>query len=360
MLSTASSIDENSTPIYTDNVSAALHSPSSSWSSDMQAFFFTLDCRLRNLENSIAALSCKPLQEELEMAKKIRRSYTINGVKHWVSGDSEQEIIEQVLSLFASNTRTESIPVKHNFGQYAENWFEKYSRPNISTVTAQTYQRQLRNYILPHLGHLDAEDITLDDVQVLFNNMHGKRETKVKCKNVLNMIFKLAVEEGIMKRNLLESTSFRLKGAASEETIPYSVEEMCYLIQHIPCLTSSMDKAYLALQGLHPLRLEEVLGLQWQDVDRQHMVLSIRRAVTHPTRNAPELKETKTGKCRKIALSATALQHLDTLPQGEPQHFIVGGQTPISYTQLRRMCARIARTIDFPEKIPPTASAQPS
>ena len=34
---------------------------------------------------------------------------------------------------------------------------------------------------------------------------------KNKCKVVLNMIFKLAVEQELMTRNLLESSNFRLK-----------------------------------------------------------------------------------------------------------------------------------------------------
>ena len=345
-------LDTCAAPAYTEK-EPALSSIGDLLTSTLNSVIAPLASRLAKLENSIALNGDKPLQEELEMAKKIRRPYQINGVTCWVSGNTEQEVLENVLRLINVQPNPAPKQDKHNFGAYAENWFEKYSRPNVSTVTAQTYRRQLKNHILPALGQLNAEDITLDDVQALFNGMTGKRETKVKCKNVLNMIFKLAVEEGLMKRNLLESASFRLKGGASEETVPYSVEEMRYLVEHIADLKQGDDRAYLALQSLQPLRLEEVLGLQWQDIDRENMVLHIRRAVTHPTRNLPEIKETKTGKCREVALSSIALRYLDAQrPEGNTG-FIVGGAEPCSYTRLRRMCDRIARETGFPGKITP-------
>ena len=287
------------------------------------------------------------------MAKKIRRPYMINGTQCWISGNTEQEVLENAIRLMGLTPAPASAQPKTNFGRYAKNWYETYSKPSVSTATATTYERQLRLYILPALGKKAVEDITLDDVQSLFNSIGGAKETKVKCKNVLNMIFKLAVEEGLMTRNLLESSSFRLRGEASKETKPYTVEQMRMLVEGIGSLTNPVDRAYLALHALHPLRLEEVLGLRWEDVNEDDMTLLIRRAVTHPKRNAPEVKETKTGKCREIALSAVCLGHLKAIGMGRPGEYIVGGAQPMSYTQVRKMCGRIAREIGFEGRITP-------
>lgn len=111
------------------------------------------------------------------------------------------------------------------------------------------------------------------------------------------------------------------------------------------------DRAYLALQALHPLRLEEVLGLRWEDVDREHMRLHICRAVTHPTRNMPEVKMPKTkASIRTIGLSRIALEFLG---EGKPDEFVIGGEKPFSYTQVRRMCERIRRDTGFQDRITP-------
>lgn len=53
MLSTVSSIDAFSSPAYTEHVPVPAHPAPLSLSQNLQAFFFTSDCRLRNLENTM-------------------------------------------------------------------------------------------------------------------------------------------------------------------------------------------------------------------------------------------------------------------------------------------------------------------
>lgn len=289
------------------------------------------------------------------MAKKIRRPYIINGTQCWISGNTEQEVLDNAIRLMGLTPAPAPAKPRKNFGQYARNWYEKYSKPTVSTATATTYDRQLRLYILPALGDKAVEDITLDDVQGLFNSFGSgtAKTTKEKCKVVLNMIFELAVEEGLMTRNLLKSSSFRLRGGASKATEPYTVEEMRCLVEGIGRLQNPTDRAYMALHTLHPLRLEEVLGLRWADVDEESMTLHIQRAVTHPNRNAPEVKETKTSECRETAMSEVCLRHLREIGRGDPGEYVVGGTRPLSYTQVRKMCRRIAREIGFEGSITP-------
>ena len=253
-------------------------------------------------------LDCTPFQGENEMAK-ITRTVTLNGVKHWIRANTEQDYAEKLLKL-AGSQNTAQQNSKHLFADYAMTWFETYSKPNIETVTATTYKRQLTCHLLPAFDGLMVEDLTTDDVQRLFNGMTG-----------------------------------------SKATAPYSVEQMRFLVQHIGDIKDPQDRAYLAIQALHPLRLEEVLGLQAADIDPDNMAIHICRAVTHPTRNQPEIKDTKTqSSARTIGLSALAVPYLPQVKAGE---FIFGGKAPLSYTQVRRMCDRIKRDISFDENITP-------
>ena len=198
---------------------------------------------------------------------------------------------------------------------------------------------------------MDLEDIVPADVQRIFNEMNGARETKVKVKNVLNMIFEQAVEDDLIRKNPLRSRSIRITGRASRPIEPYSVEQMRYLVQRLAWIQNPQDRAYLALHTLHPLRPEEVLGLKGKDIDRTNSLIHIERAVTHPSRNQPLVKDTKTEASRRsIDLVA---QIIPLLPQCEPESFILGGADPLTYTQVRRMCERIRRDTGFEETISP-------
>ena len=294
-------------------------------------------------------LDCMPFQGEIEMAK-ITRTVTINGAKHWIRANTEQEYADKLLKLIGTQGTT-SEHSKHLFADYAMTWFETYSKPNIETVTATTYKRQLTLHLLPAFSGLTVEDITTDDVQRLFNSMSGSKATKDKAKMVLNQILDAAVEDGLIPKSPLKSKRIKITGKASQATVPYSVEQMRFLVQHIEDIRDPLDRAYLAIQALHPLRLEEVLGLQGADIDRETMAIHICRAVTHPTRNQPEIKDTKTrSSARSIGLSALAVPHL---PQVSEDEFVFGGSKPLSYTQVRKMCDRIKRDTGFTENITP-------
>lgn len=93
------------------------------------------------------------------------------------------------------------------------------------------------------------------------------------------------------------------------------------------------------------------MGLKGEDVDARGMAVHIRRAVTHPTRNQPEIKDTKTESShRTVGLSSLALPYIVETPADK---FIFGGDKPFSYTQVRKMCDRIRRDTGFSENITP-------
>lgn len=124
---------------------------------------------------------------------------------------------------------------------------------------------------------------------------------------------------------------------------------MRYLVRHIEQVKKPQDRAYLALHALHPMRLEEVLGLQGADIDGN--VIHIRRAVTHPDRNQPVLKSTK----EEVSMRDIGFveQVREYLPDTEPEQYILGGAKPLSCQQVQCMCERIRRDTGFDEKITP-------
>ena len=272
---------------------------------------------LPHLDNRIES-DCTPSSEsDTEMAKtKINQPVMIAGEKRWITASSMQEFADKVAKLLS----TPQSAGRHPFGDYAWNWFHTYSKPNIETVTATTYERQIRLYLIPAFDGMNVEEITPDDVQQLFNHMSGAKATKDKAKIVLNQILDAAVEDGLLLKNPLKSKRIKIKGVASKETPPYSVEQMRYLVQHIPEIENPIDRMYLAIQAMHPLRLEEVLGLQPEDIDIDRMEIHV-----------------------------AALPYLCM----DGGRFLFGGDKPLSYTQVRRMCNRIKKDLKFEENITP-------
>lgn len=308
-----------------------------------------------NLDNRTAEITA--MQEgESCMGKqtKIRRRVSIGGELRWVCANSEQEYAQKCAQQMA-----QAVPIpqtrktRHNFREYAENWFKTFARPNVADVTAITYERQIRLHLCPVLGEYNIEDLTTTQVQEVFNRMGDKtKATKNKARIVLNMILGYAVEEGLLLRNPMQSKSVRVQGGRSKTRPPYEPQQMQTLVKGIPRVQNPQDRAFLALIALHPLRLEEVLGLKGADIDREACKLHVENAVTHPDRNRPIVKCLKTSESeRTLDIVPQILQYI---PDAAADNFIIGGETPLSYQRVRLMCNRIQRDIGFTEKIVPS------
>ena len=309
------------------------------------------------LEKCIASHDDFPPIGGKDMAKKIRRRVNINGTVQWINADTEQEYAENLMRAMGVGTGVSGpVNCKHDFEEYAWKWFRVFSMPNVDKVTAITYERQLRLYILPAFIGKNIEDITAVEIQSMFNQMDvdgsKSRATKDKTKMVLNMILQQAIEDDIIQKNPLKSRSLRIKGAPSKRTEPYTVQQMRYLAQHMDQIQMADDRNYLAFHLFHPFRLEEVLGLRWEDIDFENGMIHIRNTVTHPDRNRPLFREkTKTDESRRdIALVRQIRQFLTV---GGPKDFVVGRANPMSYTQVQHMCRRIRKDVGFEENITP-------
>ena len=301
-----------------------------------------------HLDNQTEADLMPSSEGATDMANRINQAVMINGKKCWITAKTAQEFADKVANLLTGGVQQKGT---HPFTEYAWNWFNTYSLPNIATVTATTYRRQLEKYLIPAFGELSVEEITPDHVQQMFNKMIVAKATKDKARMVLNQILEAALEDKLIDANPAKSRKVKVKGTASKPTAPYSVEQMRYLAKHLPDIRNDRDRAFLALLIYHPMRLEEELGLKGEDLDRENLKIRICRAVTHPNRNQPEIKETKTeGSVRVLDLSAKALVHIPETPDNE---FILGGNKPLTYTVVRKMCQRIREDIGFEEKITP-------
>lgn len=273
-----------------------------------------------------------------------------NIVKAYIRSGRIFEFMPDTFSALASNS--ESAKPKHGFHDYAEHWFSTFAKPTIEASTAITYRRQLDLYWIPAFVNKPIEDISAADIQMVLNAMGDvSKDTRKKAMLVIGMILSQAVEDGYVPRNVAKSKTIKITGKAAKETEPYTIEQMQYLVAHIPDVKNPTDRAYLAIAALHPLRPEEVFGLKHGDIDRQNLKINIQQAVTYPDRNQPLLKDTKTeASVRAVDLAS---QILDYIPNGNPDDFIFGGDKPLSYQQIRRMRMRIKKDIAFDDDIVP-------
>jgi integrase len=185
--------------------------------------------------------------------------------------------------------------------EYAEAWLR--DRP-LRPRTRETYESSLRLHILPTLGRRPLDKLTPAIVRAWHAEVLRVGPTPARQSYaLLHAIMRTAVEDDALAKN-----PCRIKGAGtarSKERSLLAPSQVAELAAEMPAhLRVLVTTAFLA-----HLRLGEVLGLRWSDIDLEAGTLTVRRAIVE-TDSGPLESEPKADSRRTIALPAPAVEAL--------------------------------------------------
>lgn len=286
------------------------------------------------------------------MAKRIQQRATINGEVKWLSGTNQQELFESYLKHAISagvvtindGTKTEKPTTDVIlFGKYLKEFVTTYKNKQ-SSLTMNNRLRIMEKHILPRLGAMPIDQVKTSDIQIWFDELVDRgyaRETILKIKNTISPAFDSAVEDGLLSINPVKSKRLVInthKGS-HHKAIPPS--KMMWVREHVHILPTR-EKRIVALLSYTGMRLEEVLGVCWNDFDFHAKRICVCRAVIHPTRNQPEVKLPKTTAGNRVIPLPDKL--IELLAPLEDDGFVLGGEKPLTYQQQKRSFEKIRKT----------------
>ena len=178
------------------------------------------------------------------------------------------------------NTITPSADM--SFGDWLDLWYENYSKPAVRPSTQRIYVGYIRLYIRPRLGLIPLNKLTANDLQQLFTWMKtdggaesGLADSQVvNCHSLCHRALEKAVADRLIARNPADGC--KLPALKREEMKILSREAMQRL------LIQAKEEHYYELFLLEfatGLRLGELMGLQWDDLDLTTGELRINKQV---------------------------------------------------------------------------------
>lgn len=200
--------------------------------------------------------------------------------------------------------------------------------------------------MLPAFGKREIASITTEDIQLFLNERNYlAKKTLSSMRHFMGEVFKDAVEDSLIEKDPTASrriSSIPSTKANEREALP--LDQFKEIISNLKLL-SAQDKQFLVLVMFTGMRRGEVLGLRWEDIDREAGLIHIRRNVTHAGGNRPVIgtPKTKSGK-RDIPLDPFVLETLEPMKQ---TGFIIGGESPITMTTYNNTMKRIRKAIDL-------------
>lgn len=264
---------------------------------------------------------------------------------------SHEEMNEKIVFAYIQSGRIQeflhsvsSLPPTSNcvlLSEYAQNWLNR--KRKLKETTRTTYNKYLRQYIIPDLGHKAVNAITPVDVQTMLDKHKDlSAKTLKEMKSVLSQILKYAMSDEIITKNPCSNIDLEIPSTKCKTREALPIEAYHDIISHLPELRPT-DRRFLALCLFTAMRRGEALGLRWEDIHDGKIF--VQRNVTHPQRNTPDITTPKTKAGIRTIPMVKPLEA--ALSPFQETGYIVGGSEPFTLSAYRAMWKRITETIDM-------------
>ncbi len=244
-----------------------------------------------------------------------RTYYYFNGKTHVAAGATEGEAVAAQAEARGQAARGEQVtPTKIMFGEVAEAWFES---KKIRAKTRRDYRRSLDNVVLPKFGKNKIGAVTVDDIAALIRELEkdGKSASTISSyMKPLSGTLAFAVRRRYISSNPYEALTRDDRPARGRkpEAHEWSDDEMASLIEAAEQMAKQpearQDYSMLLRAALYTgLRIGELLGLQWRDINVVEGELHVRRQWLRDGTYGPP--KTEAG-IRRVPLSAEMVKRL--------------------------------------------------
>ena len=169
---------------------------------------------------------------------------------------------------------------KQSFKDYAEHYLEFEAPNRCKATTINDYDLKLRVYIYPVFGERPYRDITSSELTEFFSKLHKKYATKTveSIRGIMSGIFSAAERHEHIPTNPVKRTlPPQRKEFESQKKHPVWTENELRSVIEIS--TDTPFQAFIFLAATTGLRLGELLGLTWEDLDFQTGALYVQRTL---------------------------------------------------------------------------------
>jgi len=270
--------------------------------------------------------------------------YAANGkrIRRTVFGASKDEVNNKLTKVLAGRLDGSYIePNRTRLAAFLERWLEDAARPSIRPTTYVSYKGIVNNHIGPRIGGTSLALLNPTHVQRLYADMErdgvGPRVRQL-THAVLRRALKQALRWGLIVRNPCDAVD--PPRVPKHEISPFTSEQV-----QIFLAAAKSDRLYalFVVAVGTGMRLGEIFGLRWPDVDLKGRAISVRNTLIE-VNGKITLAEPKTPKSRRrvdlpqVVIDALTEHRAQTMREGfasEPWVFCNSAGGPLRRTHFQ-------------------------
>jgi integrase len=239
------------------------------------------------------------------------------GIRKSLYDKNKDKLIHKLnLALSLLHTGDNIQDTKTTLLTWINDWLHTYKKPNIAETTYETHYSVIKNYIKKSsVASMELPKIKRHHIQELYNTMRNVPHMAKRAHVILKESLNEAVENRLIKRSPL--ANFKAPRTSKADIRIFTLQEQERFIKSLDGCTRRV-MFLLALQT--GLRIGELCGLKWSDIDLDRRSLAVKRSIKRVkvkfedgAKNTTKILErqpkTATGK-RTIPLMASAVTAL--------------------------------------------------
>lgn len=228
--------------------------------------------------------------------------HTGQPVRRMVTGTSERDVRRKMREIInAVDQGLKPAPRTLTVGDFLDRWLERDIEGHVAEGTRQFYADIVRLYIKPHVGRKTLAALSPDDVSAMQRKLGAtlSPRTVASARKVLRAALNEAVRKGMVGRNAAALAKAVKVDAPEGRTLTPDEAQLL-----LAAVDDHRLRAAFTVALAVGLRLGELLGLTWDDLDLdgERPRLTVRRALKRHNQRGLVLEGTKTAGSRRTVL----------------------------------------------------------
>ncbi len=288
---------------------------------------------------------------------------TVTGVKtKYLYGKTRVEVSNKLAKAIADRADGMVFDDENlDMNEYLNRWLRDSVGGSVQDRTFDSYSKLVTRYIVPAIGDVKLKKLSPMKVQAMYRGMQDRGlslRTVQYTHAVLHRALKQALRWGMVPRNVCEAVD--RPQVRRDEMQPLDAQQTKELLGAARAGGDRLEALYVL--AVHTgMRLGELLGLKWKDVDLDGESLRVNCALSEGKFTVPKTKKSR----RRIDLSATGVAALKAhrkrqleervrlagLWEDQGLVFPSAVGTPLSHHNVVRAFKKLLKRADLPETI---------
>lgn len=197
----------------------------------------------------------------------------------YIYGKKYKDVKERLVHLKATQaeSRKHSIVPDSLFLEWFESWMNKSLKKKVKPTTFSVYSNMAQNYLIPYFGKIRIRQLNKQKIQTFVNILEEQNLSSGYIRNVFNLLqkgLKEAERLGFIDQDLLKYV--KLPKMKMKPVHALSLNEQ----QNLERAALKLDECSAIILALYSgMRIGEISGLKWSDIDFEQEVIYVKRTV---------------------------------------------------------------------------------